>query len=157
MKKELKVWLDDVGAMQMKLLAIGAKLVDTRDVADTYFVQPPGMVLKLTDSKKGAVLFVLRAKDGRFAIEKSDAVADPAELKALLAKKHGIKCELSRTIWAYSFRDYGISIHRIRDLGDFLIIESENPSKQFVTGFLGLGRARYVVDSFDSLKISKGK
>jgi len=150
MSSELKARINDWKQIENKLIKIGAKFLEEKDVVDTYFSQPEGKVLKLTDSNDGCTLIELHAKDGKFELAKQEKVQP--NKKTELAKQFGIKCELKKKIRFFSFESMKISINLIEDVGDFLIVESENPKKEFFTEKLGIKSPEWITVSFDKLK-----
>ena len=68
MPEELKIRIHDYRKVESHLKKIGAKFFEELNVTDTYFKQPKGKVLKITEDEKGVFLVNLEAKDNKFDI-----------------------------------------------------------------------------------------
>ncbi len=152
MARELKVRIDDVDGIKKKLCNLGAFIVSQDAITDTYFKQPEGKVLKLSQTRRGNFLTSLHAENGGFVIDKSEGLENPEETKKVLEQQFGIKCILEKRVTTYNYKSSKISIHRIRDVGDFVIVESENPDKKIITELLKIPNPEYITESFDELK-----
>lgn len=150
MTKELKARIAEIEKVRTNLCNSGAILREKKRTLDTYYNQPKGRVLKLSESKAGNVLVSLRAEGEGFVIEKSEPINDLASKKKELAEN--VKCILERSIETYSYKESKVHLHRIRGLGDFLILESDNPKPEDVERFLGNKTPEYIKVSFDELK-----
>ncbi len=96
MTEELKIRITDYKKVEHDLIKIGARFKEEIYVVDTYFNQPRGEVLKITEDDKGDFLVNLKAKDGNFNIVKYEKIDNSKEIKKELTKKYGIKCVLKK-------------------------------------------------------------
>lgn len=150
MSKELKARIQDPEAIRAKLEGMGAAPVDESLHGYVYFKQPQGRVVKLTTKGGKTTKTVLEAKDGKWDIVSDDAVDAPDAMREELAQEFGIKRELRNHRRFFKLGDDTVSLNRIEDVGDFLIIEGEAPSTDLLD-MLGIDRADIVTDSFDNL------
>ncbi len=157
MKKELKIRIHDYKRVEKNLLKRGARFSRKVEVRDTYFNQEPGKVLKITESSEGDFLFALESENGGFRITRKEAVKDVEKTKTALAKEFGLKCVLEKRMRFFEFGDYAININLIDDVGEFLILEGENPTKEFIEEKLGIKNPEYITVSFDELKLRQQK
>jgi len=152
MAEELKIRIKDYRKTEDKLLKLGAKFTRELSVIDTYFKQPPGVVLKITKDDRGDFLVNLKSKDGKFKIVKYEKISNADELHQELAAKHGIKCVLKKKRRFFKLADYTININLIEDVGEFLIVEGEKVKPEFITKRLGIKKPEHITVSFDELK-----
>ncbi len=152
MKKELKVKIHDYKSVEDRLKRLGGQFKGEIRVKDTYFNQLDGKVLKITEDDKGDFLVELHGKDGGFIIKKYEKINNSEELKEQLGKRYGVDSVLKkrRRFWKVHSLDFNINI--IEGLGDFLILEDENPKKEIITDLIRLKDPEYVEVPFNNLK-----
>jgi adenylate cyclase class IV len=152
MPSELKARLADWRATASALYDKGAVLQQELGLTDTYYNQPAGSVLKLTETGGGATLVELKASGGGFeAIRKQDIAPTGVEgAKKRLAAKHGVKCVLDKKRLVTQYRQYTVLFELIKGLGDFLIVQGKDLRHE-VFGELGLQKPKLVTKSFDEL------
>jgi adenylate cyclase class IV len=155
MAEELKIRIQDYKEVEKNLIKKGAKFSEEISVVDTYFKQPAGEVLKITEDDRGDFLVNLKLKNGKFEIAKYEPIADARKIKKELSGKFGVKCILKKKRRFFDFGDYRININLIEDVGEFLIIEGENLTPEVITEELGLKNPEFVTVSFDELKQSR--
>jgi adenylate cyclase class IV len=148
-RKELKIQIDDVEAVEKRLQELGAKFTGGSIHQYTYFNQPEGNVLKVTQTDTDNFLSQLELQNNMFSIvpEKSINHEKIEELK----KKYGVKKHLTNIRRFYDYKDNLISVNLIDDVGQFLIIESENPSLELAKKIAGTDNPKIITASFDNL------
>jgi len=152
MPEELKIRIHDYRKVESHLKKIGAKFFEELNVTDTYFKQPKGKVLKITEDEKGVFLVNLEAKDNKFDIVKYERIDNMKKTKKELSDKFGVKCVLKKKRRFFDFENYSININLIEDVGEFLIVEGQNLSKDLITKKLGIKNPKFINVSFDELK-----
>ena len=152
MIEELKVRIHDYKKVEENLKRLGAKFSEEIDVVDTYFNPPKGEVLKITEDDKGDFLVNLKSKDGKFEIVKYEKIDNVEEVKKELSEKFGVKCVLKKKRRFWYLEDFMININLIEDVGEFLIVECENPTPEIITEKLGIKNPEFITVSFDELK-----
>ena len=152
MPEELKIRIHDYKKIEEHLLNLGAKFLEEINVTDTYFEQPSGEVLKITEDDKGDFLVNLKLKEGKSEIIKYERIDNVNEVKKELVDKFGIKCILKKKRRFFNFEDYMININLIKDVGEFLIVEGENLSPEIITKELSIKNPEFITVSFDELK-----
>ena len=155
MKEELKIRIENYKEIQKRLLRAGAKFIEEISCKDTYFKQPKGEVLKITEDDKGDFQVHLKEENGKFRIISYDEIGQVELRKKELSQRHGIKCILKKKRIFFDFGDYMININLIEDVGEFLIVEGENLNPEIITEKLGIKDPEFITVSFDELK--KGK
>jgi adenylate cyclase class IV/diadenosine tetraphosphate (Ap4A) HIT family hydrolase len=154
MAEELKIRIHDYKKVEENLKKLGAKFTEEISVVDTYFKQPSGEVLKITEDDKGNFLVNLKLKEGKFQILKYEKIDDVNKLKKELTRKFGIKCVLKKKRRFFDFEKYMININLIENVGEFLIVEGENLTKDIITEKLGIRNPEFITVSFDELKMN---
>ncbi len=149
--KELKIRIENYKKIEKQLVAAGAVFSEEVAVVDTYYPQPVGLVLKVSETDKGNFLVRLQAKDGGFEIKEKQPLTDNEQTKKELVKKHEIKCVLKKKRRFFDFEENQISIELIEDVGEFLILTGENINKEMITNKLGLDNPQFITVSFDEL------
>jgi len=149
---ELKIRINNYKKVEENLIKLGAKFDEELDVVDTYFNQPSGEVLKITEDNKGDFLVKLKLKEGKFVVVKYEPVRNVDKLKKVLIKKYGLKCVMRKKRRFFDFEDYNININLIEDVGEFLILEGENPTPEIITEKLKIKNPEFITVSFDELK-----
>jgi len=152
MAEELKIRIWDYQKVEEKLIKLGAKFSEEIDVVDTYFKQPAGEVLKITEDNRGNFFVKLKSKNGKFEIVKYEPIDDVDNIKDELTKKFGVKCILKKKRRFFDFENYKININLIEDVGEFLIVEGENLAPEIITKKLKIKNPEFVSVSFDELK-----
>lgn len=152
MPEELKIKIKDHKEIEEKLQQLGAKFTEELNVTDTYFNQPSGEVLKITEDERGYFLVNLKSKDGKFEIVKYEKVENIDEIKKELTKKHGIKCILKKKRRFFDFQNHKININIIEDLGEYLIVEGENLTEKIISDKLKIENPKFVKVPFCDLK-----
>lgn len=152
MIEELKIKIRDFKDVEEHLVRQGAKFVREIDVVDTYFKQPAGEVLKVTEDDSGNYLVNLKSKDGKFEILKYEPIKEVGKLKRDLSEKFGLKCVVEKKRRFFTFGIYEVNINLIRDVGEFLILEGGNLSKRIIIEELKIANPEFVTASFDELK-----
>jgi len=152
MTEELKVRIHDYKKIEEKLKQLGAKFSEEINVVDTYFNPPKGEVLKITEDDKGDFLVNLKSKDGKFEIVKYEKIDNVEKIKKELSDKFGVKCILKKKRRFWYLEDFMININLIEDVGEFLIVECENPTPKIITDKLGIKNPEFITVSFDELK-----
>lgn len=152
MSEELKIRIHDYKKVERKLKRLGAKFTEEIDVVDTYFKQPAGEVLKITEDDRGNFLVNLRSKNGKFNIVKYEKIDNIEELKKELTRKFNVKCILKKKRRFWNFENYTININLIEDVGEFLIVEGKNLSSTIITKRLKIKNPEFVTVPFDELK-----
>ena len=152
MAEELKIRIRDYNKVEDNLIKLGAKFSGEIDVVDTYFKQPAGEVLKITEDDRGNFLVNLKSRNGKFEIVKYEEIDDVQKVKDDLTKKFGIKCVLKKKRRFFDFENYKININLIEDIGEFLIAEGENLAPEIITGKLKIENPEFVTVSFDELR-----
>lgn len=151
MPQELKVRLEKPEEIEAKLKELSTVFIEEAEFADTYFNRPAGEVLKITEDEEGTSLMALQAEDGKFRITKKESIQDIVEAKNELSAKYGIKHILKGRRKYFSLADFKITLNLIEDVGNFLIVTGENPTKEFVEGKLEIKNPEYITVSFDNL------
>jgi adenylate cyclase class IV len=152
MAEELKIRIHDYKKVEENLIRLGANFSEEIDVIDTYFNQPRGIVLKITEDDRGDFLVNLKLKNGKFGILKYERIKDVENVKKELTNKFGVKCILKKKRRFFDFDNYTININIIEDVGEFLILEGENLSSRIITEKLKIKNPEFVTVSFDELK-----
>ena len=67
------------------------------------------------------------------------------------AKEYGIKKALTNIRRFFRYKDLTITTNQFKNIGQFLIIEGDNPSLAFVKEVLGIKNPEVITDSFDNL------
>lgn len=155
MSQELKVCIHHVQILEKKLQRIGATLTDETYFIDTYFCQEPGRVLKIVEKKSGFFLNIFQAIDGKFKVIKDESITNPHQLKSQFSSQFGIRRILKGKRKFFQFQGYTIILNLIENVGDFLIITGENPSKDFVEKKLDIKNPEYITVSFDEIPDKK--
>ena len=136
----------------MQLVRLGAQLVEQTSFIDTYFVQPKGKVLKITEKDTGTFVNIFQAVDGRFDVVKEEQVANPDPLMAEYGSKFGIKKVLKGRRKFYRIGDYLVTFNLIEGVGDFLILTGDNPTKDYIENVLKIEKPEYITVSFDEVE-----
>jgi adenylate cyclase class IV len=152
MPEELKIRIKNHKEIEEQLKSFGAKFTAELNVTDTYFNQPSGEVLKITEDERGYSLVNLKSKDGKFEIVKYEKVENIDKIKKELTEKYEVKCVLKKKRRFFDFQDYKININIIEDLGEFLIVEGENLTEKIITDKLKIDNPEFVKVPFSDLK-----
>lgn len=152
MIQEIKIRIYDVQEVEQRLLQNGAKIIDQTYFIDTYFHQPKGKVLKIVEKKSGEFINIFQTVDGKFEVVKDEKIENVEKLKKELAVQHDIKRTMEGSRKFFQFKNHQIIFNLIDDVGNFIIVTGENPSKEFVEKELGIKNPEYITVSFDELK-----
>ncbi|MBM3303546.1 MAG: hypothetical protein FJY76_00475 [Candidatus Aenigmarchaeota archaeon] len=152
MAEELKIRIHDYRKVEEKLTDIGANFTEELNVTDTYFKQPKGNVLKVTQDERGDFLVKLRAAKGKFRILKYEKLDNAEQIKKELSSRFGIKCVLKKKRRFFAFGGYTININIIEGVGEFLVVEGENLSPKIITEKMRINNPEFITASFDELK-----
>jgi adenylate cyclase class IV len=150
MGRELKIRIDAYPDMEDRILQAGGSKQKQATYTYTYFNQPDGDVLKITKKPEGFFKTVLKAREGKFDIVSSDAVSNEPELMDELTDKFGIKKKLINHRTFFMLGQDKLSLNDIEGIGNFLIIEGQNPSLEMATR-LGIPDPEIITVSFDNL------
>ncbi|MEK7059809.1 MAG: hypothetical protein AAB971_03570 [Patescibacteria group bacterium] len=151
MTKELKIRLYSKPEILARLKDIGAKYEGISDTVHTYFNQPEGKVLKIVLKNGAAFVHKLREENGFFLFDSREPVDDPNDELARLELKYGIKNKQKMHAELYSFKDYSIGLYDIEELGQFLILDGDNPSVQKLEDWLSIKDPEIITKSFADL------
>ncbi len=151
MKKELKIRIADYKEVEKLLEQAGAKFIKQDTSTYTYFTQPAGKVLKITQNNEGSFKTVIERSGDQFNIIENSALDDPKELLEEYSKEHGIKKAMSNIRRFFEYKDLIITTNQFKDIGQFLILEGDNPKLSFITEVLGIKNAQVITKSFDDL------
>jgi adenylate cyclase class IV len=152
MVEELKIRIKDYKKIEEHLKKLGAKFTEEINIVDTYFKQPTGEVLKITEDDRGNFLVNLKSENGKFQIVKYEKIDNVEKLKKELMEKFGVKCILKKKRRFFDFEKYMININLIEDVGEFLIVEGENLSSEIITEKLKIKSPEFITVSFDELR-----
>lgn len=155
MATELKLRIKNYKEIEKKLKNLGAEFFQELDGKDIYFNQPKGKVLKIVKDNTGIFLSRLQAENGRFIILEHTSINNLLKKKEELAKKYGVKTILRKKRRQWKLGDILFDFNLIQDVGDFLIINSDNPKRSTVTELLGIKNPEYITVSFDELRKKK--
>jgi adenylate cyclase class IV len=150
MKRELKMRVNSLAEVEKQIIRLGGKLIKEDTQEYTYFNQPEGHVLKLTKKHEGTFKTVLEAHDGTFHIISSNPVTDEQTAMAELSATYGIKRKLVNHRKIYINGDEEQSLNNIEGVGQFLIIESDNPGLDSAAK-LSVYDPEIITVSFDNL------
>ena len=151
MSEEIKVRINNYRAIEKKLVNLGGKYTGEIYVIDTYFNQPKGILLKITEDDRGNFLVHIKRKYGKFRIIKREEINNVVSQKEKLKNKFGIICIIRKKRRFFNFNNYMININLIEDLGEFLIVEGNNLNKDIIINKLGIKNPEYITVSFDKL------
>lgn len=84
MNRELKIRIRDFRALEHALQERHATLLKTLHVKDTYFNQPKGNVLKITEDETGIFLVRLEEHDGMFLVRSYEPIGNPPEMLQMM-------------------------------------------------------------------------
>lgn len=155
--EELKIFIDNAQKAEEQIVAKGAVFTQEVFVTDTYFNQPEGFVLKLTEDDRGYFLTQLQAEAGGFKFIKQEKIEDLEITKKQLTEQFGIKCILKKKRRFFDFGKYMINLNLFEDIGNFLIIEGKTVTKDVIEEELGFENPKYLTISFDKLKEQQQK
>jgi adenylate cyclase class IV len=151
MMTELKLRVKDPDTVERNLLQKGAKFLGEINFKDIYFNQPEGEVLKIAEKDGRHFLNALRAYHGTFKIITEEPIENLAIILADLTSRHGIKRILEGKRKLFQLQDYKLTLNFIDDVGIFLILTGENPTKKFIEEELSIKKPEYITLPFDEL------
>jgi len=152
MAEELKIRIHGYRGVEDKLKSLEGRFTEEIDVVDTYFKQPAGEVLKITEDDRGDFFVNLKLVEGKFQILKYEKIDDVERLRKELTKRFGIKCVLKKKRRFWDFESFTININLIEDVGEFLVVEGESLTSEIITEKLGIKNPEFIGVSFDELK-----
>ena len=152
MREELKIRIRGYKDIEKNLVRLGAKFIKEINATDTYFTQPAGEVLKITEDERGDFLVNLKSKRGKFEIVGYKPINDVKKVKNELSERFGIKCILKKKRRFFDYKNYIININLIKDIGEFLVLEGENLTPSVISDELEIKNAEFITVSFDELK-----
>ncbi len=152
MSEELKVHISNYKIIERKLLEKGCKFLEETKFIDTYYKQPKGVVLKIVEKNKGDFLNFFQAANGKFEVVKDESINNAKELKKELTSQYGVKRVLKGKRKFFQFKEYKIIFNLIENVGEFLILVGENPSKSFIENELEIKNPKYISVSFDEVE-----
>lgn len=152
-RKELKIKISNFMQIEKILEKLGATFQQETKVVDTYFNQPKGSVLKTTeDNIRGNFLVKLKEKNGKFEVIQFKKIRNIDEAKYVLINLHEIKCILKKKLRFWDFENYEISLNLIENVGDFMVIEGEDITREEIIKKFKLKNPEWITVSFDQLK-----
>lgn len=104
----------------------------------------------MTESDGKTYKTVLELNEGKFEIISSNLLVDERGVRDEFESKFGAKKELTNHRQFFALGNSTISINQIEGVGDFLIIEAENPTSEILYE-LGISKDAIVTASFDNL------
>ncbi|MBN1646238.1 hypothetical protein JW868_04330 [Candidatus Woesearchaeota archaeon] len=152
MAEELKIRISDVKAVRSKLKRLGVTPSSVLKVKDTYFNQPKGSIVKITEDSEGDSVIYMRTKAGKFEIIKHDEIENKDEVLTDLKAAYGIRAVLKKKMELFRYKDYTISLNLIEGVGNFLVVEADSLTESFFTETLGIKDPEFITVSFDKLK-----
>lgn len=150
MKRELKLRVKSLANIEKQIIALGGELIKEDTQEYTYFNQPEGRVLKLTKKREGTFKTVFKAHDGKFDVVSNDPVENEQKAMDELTATYGVKRTLVNHRKVYVNKDEKQSLNDIAGVGQFLIIESDNPTLESAAK-LGVHNPEIITVSFDNL------
>ncbi len=149
MQRELKIRVDGYPDMERRVIQAGGHRQGQATYSYTYFNQPEGNVLKITRKTEGVFKTVLKARDGKFDIISSDPVVNEETVDELTIK-FGVKKKLINHRTFFKLGQDKLSLNDIEGVGNFLIIESEDPNQE-IAAKLDIKNPEIITVSFDNL------
>ena len=153
MLEELKIRIHNHKEVEKHLLGLGGIFIEEISAIDTYFKQPRGNVLKVTEDNRGNFLVSLKSVNGKFQIDKQEPIVDLDEVKSDLSDKFGIKCVLKKSRRFFKFGKYSININLIEEVGEFLLVEGKRLTSEVITEKLKIQNPEFIAVSFDELRM----
>lgn len=133
------------------LKEIGARYVGISDTEHTYFNQTDGKVLKIVMKDGKPFLHKLHEENGLFVFDSREPITDLATESARLENSFGIKLKQKMHAEKYEYKDYTIGLYEIEKLGEFLILEGDNPTTKQLDDWLGVQDPEIITKSFSDL------
>ncbi len=87
MRKELKVRISDYKEVEKKIVSLGGTFTGEVEVVDTYYKQPEGKVLKISEDDRGNFLVQLQAENGGFVVMKYERIEKVKNVKEMLRER----------------------------------------------------------------------
>ena len=151
MKKEIKIRIHDYKKVEKKLVKFGGKFREQIDVVDTYFNQPNGKVLKITEDNKGNFLVKLKSNNGGFEIVQYDKIDDVNKSKREFSEKFGVESILKKKRRFFDLDNFSVNINLIENIGEFLIAEGDNVTNETITETLEFKNPEFITVPFNKL------
>lgn len=150
MKSEIKVRIEDLKLAEDQIVSRGAKFSKVATTRFTYFNQPIGKVLKISETKKGAFKVVIENDGDNFNFISSEKIDDLDKTLDELRKQFGLKKKLTIERRIFKYKNFSVSVNEIRGVGKFLIVTGDKPSTEVVEE-LGFKNPEIIKESFDNL------
>jgi adenylate cyclase class IV len=151
MAQELKVRVSDYKNIEDKVKSLGAVFLTEAPYKDTYFNQPEGEVLKLSQNGDEVSLIKLQATDGKFVVTDNQTVSDISKVTDELTTQYGVNDTLVGKRITYTLGHLKLQFNLIGSVGDFFIVTGDNPSKEFITEKIGIKNPEYITVPFNQL------
>src|SRR5262245_41861423 len=126
---EVKIRVDDLGAIRSRALALGAEDRGVLHQVDTYFGTPGerGTRLKLREHRPGRSELIAYRRPDIAGLRTSDfhlvPVADPEALRTALGHALGVAYQVAKARHLLSLGRTRVHLDRVEGLGDFLELE----------------------------------
>lgn len=151
MAQELKIKISNLKQTEEFLRGKGAQFIEELTVKDTYFKQPDGKVLKISEDNRADFIVKIDNEGETFKIVSKNKIEDISQTKRELTKKYEIKCVLNKKRRLFRWDNYIIDLNLIDNVGDFLVLQGENLSKDIITERLKIKDPEFIHVSFDEL------
>lgn len=120
---EFRARVQDLMALEAKLIVLGAAFLGEGELTDTYFTQKDNRVIKVSESTKGNHITRLHKSDDGFSIESKEHIHNPSEIKERLAEEHGMRKIIKRMRKTFAYRNSVLHLDDIPEKGKFVVIE----------------------------------
>ena len=151
MSQELKIRMPSKSEILTRLKAIGATFEDTVDTEHTYFNQNGGKVLKIVIKDDKPFIHKLHEENGLFVFDSREPIKDLATELEKLEKEFGIKLKQKMHAENYKYKEYTIGLYDVEKLGEFLILEGDNPTEEQLEDWLGIQNPEIITKSFSDI------
>ena len=151
MPEELKLKIIDPKKTEESLLAKGATYLGAHNYTDTYFHQPAGKVMKISENEHGAHIVHLTSDGNKWRIDEVSEINNAQGVINDYANQIGKKKVLHRRSRTWKLDQYKLNINSIEGLGDFLIIEGEGLDALAVMKMLDMENPKFITTSFDNI------
>lgn len=148
--EERKIRIDNLEEIENKLKIAGACLIEELEIVDTYYKQPEGSVLKITENDHGNFLVKLKEIDGKFEFIKNEKVEKLKPLKDALKEKYGRDIIVDKQMWFYRWKEYIASINLIDEIGNFLVVRGHSVPEDIFAD-LGIQNPEVITVPFSEL------
>lgn len=149
---ELKIRHNDLASVEEILQRRQATLRNTSNSIHHYIDnQPDGTVLKLVREGDTAQKIGYKKHDGCFVISFRDVVSDYDNELSLLQSRFGVRKVLSMQSKTYQIGEYSLGLYHIDDIGNFVILEGDNPTLELLAKFTDIRKPEIITVPFDRL------